>query len=264
LKIASLFIQKYGKTSWEEFKEFATRFQTKNQIFFNNNELLYIALAVRGSLIPSNEFERLEYLGDSILQALIGSLLFEKFPSFPPEKLTRLRSILVRNKNLAIIGRKMGMGEIGNILNMGLLNDNQIADMFEAVVGALFIDRDDFEAVKKDLCMFFAVENKVQEIESSPWGDKDPKSFLYEILQKKYKNNFSVEYTSINLGTENIPLYQVTLVVRQKDTEEIIDYTVGKFAKKLKDAQKHAAESLLLKWFYPNTNIKKLDLLKYS
>lgn len=159
---------------------------------FKNPQLLTQALTHRSYLNEepgTNESnERLEFLGDSVLSILVSTELFKRFPSFPEGKLTNLRSMLVRAQTLSKIAGLLGLGEFllmsrGEQSCGGRQNGSILADTFEAVLGAIYLDHG-LETAKT-----FLVKNLFPLIEELA-SDKtfyDFKSRLQEIIQEKDK-----------------------------------------------------------------------------
>lgn len=117
---------------------------------FDDDSLLLQALCHRSyaneqglPLIDSNE--RLEFLGDSVIELAVTHLLFEDFPESAEGELTKLRAPLVRGKALARAAERMGLGDYlllgkGEEQTGGRKKQSILADTFEAVVGALYLD----------------------------------------------------------------------------------------------------------------------------
>jgi len=129
--------------------------------------------------------ERLEFLGDAILEFVITETLFSKFPKHQEGYLTALRSSLVNTQNLANLAIKL---DIGNALYLskgeeeggGRENPSLLADTTEAIIGALFIDSG------MNTVSNFIKEYLVTEIPYKVAGPlKDPKSRLQEYVQSK-------------------------------------------------------------------------------
>jgi ribonuclease-3 len=129
--------------------------------------------------------ERLEFLGDAILEFIVSKEIYLTFPEKEEGYLTALRSNLVNTKNLAHIANKLGIGEKiylsrGEEEGGGRKNSSLLADTLEAVIGALFLDQGMdtvYEFVKKHLL------SEVPEKISKPL--KDAKSRLQEYVQSK-------------------------------------------------------------------------------
>ncbi len=128
------------------------------QILPNNKDLFYLACIHRSVLneaavgyIESNE--RLEYLGDAVLELVITEALFQEFHDKAEGQLTDIRSALVRGRNLAEIAAKLHFSEAiqlsrGEAIAFGHDNPYILANTFEALIGALYLDQG-FESSKE-------------------------------------------------------------------------------------------------------------------
>ena len=110
---------------------------------FGAPALLRTALTHRSAGRDNNE--RLEFLGDSVLSAVVSRALYERFPRAPEGVLTRLRAELVREGTLAAIARELDLGQQmtlgqGELRSGGFRRDSILADAFEALVGAIYLD----------------------------------------------------------------------------------------------------------------------------
>ncbi len=92
---------------------------------------------------PEENNERLEFLGDAILGAIIGDYLFQKYPTKPEGYLTDMRSKIVNRKSLNEIGKKIGLPEVMkfNEKDYFLRNSPIFGNAFEALVGAIYLDK---------------------------------------------------------------------------------------------------------------------------
>jgi ribonuclease-3 len=116
---------------------------------FSNLSLLTRALTHR-SYVNENpksteDNERLEFLGDAVLDFIVGAWVYHRFPEMPEGELTRIRSALVRNDQLAKFARMLNLGAAfrlgrGESMSGGHYRDGLLGSLFEAVVGALYID----------------------------------------------------------------------------------------------------------------------------
>lgn len=129
--------------------------------------------------------ERLEFLGDAVVEFVVSEKLFERLPDKNEGYLTALRANLVNTKNLSEIAKKLEIGkEIflskGESDGGGRTNHSLLADTVEAIIGAIFID----QGIKKasDFIGEHILSN-VEEILAKPL--KDPKSRLQELIQSK-------------------------------------------------------------------------------
>ena len=149
---------------------------------FTDSRLFARALTHRSAGADHNE--RLEYLGDAILGFLVAEHLLNACPDAPEGKLTRLRARIVRRESLAATARALGVGDAlhlgpGEQKNGGRERDSILADAFEAVVGALYIDSD--LATCRDRVL--AVLGDRLEAAALDDGRKDAKTRLQEFLQ---------------------------------------------------------------------------------
>lgn len=149
---------------------------------FNNTALLENAVTHR-SYHPDHN-ERLEFLGDAILDLVIAHALFQKFPQATEGELTRLRANLVNKTTLATLARELKLGDYlllgrGEIKSGGASRDSLLANVVEALLGAIYIDSD-FNTCQRLIQTIYA--SRLQQI-ASPTPYKDPKTQLQEHLQ---------------------------------------------------------------------------------
>ena len=148
---------------------------------FRNPDLLRQALTHRSHSTPHNE--RLEFLGDGVLNCVIASLLYERFPNLPEGHLSRLRANLVNQECLSRIaltldlGNELRLGE-GELKSGGFRRPSIRADALEAVTGAVFLDGG-YESAASVLTRIF--EPLLTELDPNTLG-KDPKTLLQELL----------------------------------------------------------------------------------
>ncbi len=130
------------------------------------------------------DYQRLEFLGDAVLQLIVTDRLFRLFPTMPEGRLTKLRTRLVSRDALAHHAEIIGLGAFllmgrGEEATGGRNRASTLADGFESILGAIYIDSGLEEARKVVLEQF---EQAFQDIHSSPVED-NPKGKLQEILQ---------------------------------------------------------------------------------
>jgi len=149
---------------------------------FSDPEILRRALTHR-SFGPAHN-ERLEYLGDSVLNCVVALELYHKFPALPEGELSRLRANLVNQQSLAAIaqqfdfGARLRLGE-GEVRSGGGRRPSILADAVEAVVGAAFLDGG-FAAARNVVQALLGAA--LEAIDPAVSG-KDPKTLLQEHLQ---------------------------------------------------------------------------------
>lgn len=147
---------------------------------FRNPDLATLALTHRSAGRPNNE--RLEFLGDALLGVTVAELLFEAHPNASEGELSRLRAQLVNGQALAVIARELELGDIlklgpGELKSGGYRRDSILADAFEALVAAVYLD-DGYDACRQVVRRLFMP--RVAEIKRS---SKDAKTRLQEWLQ---------------------------------------------------------------------------------
>ena len=154
---------------------------------FNEPALLRQALTHRSANGRNNE--RLEFLGDAVLDFVISKALFDARPEAPEGDLSKLRSSLVKDTTLATIARELGLGEHlvlgeGERKSGGHRRESILADALEAIFGAAFLDSG-FDASRDMIRSVYA-----SRLESLPHVDdlRDPKTRLQEWLQSRKMN----------------------------------------------------------------------------
>jgi ribonuclease-3 len=151
---------------------------------FRNAELLRQALTHRSFGVPHNE--RLEFLGDGVLNCVVAATLFERFPQLPEGDLSRLRASLVNQQTLYEIAQHSGLGgEMllgeGELKSGGAQRPSILADALEALIGAAFLDGG-FAAAQAMVLHLF--ERQLREADPQTIG-KDAKTLLQEFLQAR-------------------------------------------------------------------------------
>ncbi len=151
---------------------------------FNDPELLRRALTHRSHGAAHNE--RLEFLGDSVVNFAVALELYHKFPRLTEGELSRLRASLVNQQSLAAIAQQFAFGEQlhlgeGELKSGGARRPSILADAVEAVIGAAFLDGG-FDAARKVVrTLFGSVLDTIDPATSA----KDPKTLLQEYLQAR-------------------------------------------------------------------------------
>ncbi len=167
-------------------------FQTENGLHFSDQALLLQALTHRSYVNEHDEAdlsdnERLEFLGDAVLDFISGEMLYRRFPEMPEGDLTRLRAALVRTESLAAlaldcrIGEALRMGK-GEEKGGGRERPNNLCGAFEAVIGAYYIDQG------LDAVVTFMMPKLLERLKQvfAESLDKDARSSLQEISQARY------------------------------------------------------------------------------
>lgn len=151
---------------------------------FKDQGLLQLALTHRS--FSANNNERLEFLGDGVLNFIVAHQLYHRFPKLPEGDLSRLRAQLVKESSLSEIAMELHVGEAlrlgeGEVKSAGRRRPSILADAVEALVGAVYLDGGFVAAEAVVLKLYL---NKFKTIDPKVI-DKDAKSQLQEYLQSK-------------------------------------------------------------------------------
>jgi ribonuclease-3 len=157
---------------------------------FRQESLLRVALThpsvahEKGTAVEHNQ--RLEFLGDAVLQLALTRELYEKFPAFDEGPLTKARAKLVNRRTLAVHGRDITLGDHlilsrGEESHGGRERSSALADAFESVIGAIFLDGG-YDAAREFILREFSPT--LGEIGAPP-SLENPKGELQELLQAK-------------------------------------------------------------------------------
>lgn len=161
------------------------KFQSIIRCHFNDENLLNQALTHR-SVHRSNNNERLEFLGDSVLSIVISEFIYNDLKTATEGELSRIRSSLVKEEALAKVARDINLGDYihlgaGELKSGGFRRDSILSDAMEAVLGAVYLDQG-FEQAKQTT--LFLYQDYLVNL-PSPTSLKDPKTRLQEWLQSK-------------------------------------------------------------------------------
>lgn len=204
---------------------------------FKNKKLLKQALT--HCSVGSSNYERLEFLGDSVLSFVIANEFFYKFPLLTEGELSRLRSFLVKGEMLAEVAKELDLGNFlflgqGELKSGGFRRASILADSLEALFAAIFLDSSVLEAQRVILTLF---RSRLESADLS-YFLKDAKTQLQEFLQA---NKYALpEYTLNKVeGDEHDQTFYVTCSV-----QGITKIAYGKGSNRRK-AEQIAAKSLL-------------------
>ncbi len=161
-----------------------TELARKLNYTFKDESLAELAVTHRSHGKRNNE--RLEFLGDSILNFVIAEALFKRFPEAKEGQLSRLRAQLVKGETLAEIAREMKLGDYlklgsGELKSGGFRRDSILADAVEAIIGAIYLDSD------MDVCRGYVLRWYKERLEQTNLQNtqKDSKTRLQEFLQSR-------------------------------------------------------------------------------
>ncbi len=192
----------------------------------------------RGEKLDS--YERLEFLGDSVLNLATTAFLFKKFPNKNEGDLTRIRAQLVCETTLAKVSRNLNLGSAiylgrGEKMSGGSDKEAILADVFESVLAAIYFEHG------YNKCVEFLNVTLFKEVNEEHFLDgTDYKTQLQELVQGGTKR--SVTYKIVD---ESGPSHEPTFkAVAQMDGEIVLGEGVGKSKK---DAEQQAAKQALLK-----------------
>jgi len=151
---------------------------------FNSPERLLLALTHRSHGNRNNE--RLEFLGDSIVNMVIAEYLYRNFEKAREGQLSRLRARMVKGTTLAEIGREFELGRYlrlgsGELKSGGYRRDSILADAVESIIGAIYLDSD-FYTCREQVLRWFEERLKKLDLQDT---QKDPKTRLQEYLQSR-------------------------------------------------------------------------------
>ncbi|KNF08778.1 ribonuclease 3 [Gottschalkia purinilytica] len=230
----------------EERMNFLQEIQSKIGYKFKDIELLNWALTHSSY---ANEHkkqkivynERLEFLGDSILGLIVSEYIFIKYPNYPEGDLTKLRATVVCEPSLSFIGRKINLGKYlllgkGEEATGGRERVSILADAFEALIGAIYLDG------KLKNAKEFTLKYLSPVIENAVNGGElfiDYKTQLQEMLQKKSK--CKIEYKVVlEEGPDHNKIFHTEVSIENK----ILGKGIGKSKK---EAEQNAAKIALTK-----------------
>ena len=179
-------------------------------LFYFKKALSHKSIAIHNDVLESNE--RLEFLGDAILDAVIAEYLYEKYPGDDEGYLTKLKSKIVNRKTLSEIAEKMGIRQHLNYSTVRTINISSVeGNAFEALMGAIYLDAG-YEQVKKSvrnhvLRKFVGVDQLLEE-------EIDFKSRLIIWCQKKkLALSFVILSESNHRGISN---YEMQAIISEK------------------------------------------------
>ncbi len=239
----------------ENFMKLQNEFEETIGYHFADSKLLEQALthssyANERHLAKLSDNERLEFLGDAVLEIVTSEFLFEKYPKCPEGELTRMRASLVCEPTLAFCTRDLNLGQYlflgkGEELTGGRTRKSVLSDALEAVIGAIYLDGG-FASAKEFIHRF--VLNDI--------GHKklfyDSKTILQELVQGKFSKKVTYRLLSVD-GPDHDKKYNVEALVGEQA------YGKGS-ARTKKGAEQEAAYETLLQL----KKEKNIDFPQYS
>jgi len=206
---------------------------------FRQPALLQQALRHRSAGAPHNE--RLEFLGDSLVNLMVAESLFSHWPKADEGALTRARANLVRESSLATIARQLDIGEkielgSGEMKTGGHRRDSILADTLEAIVAAIYLDSD-FETCRSTILPWF--EQQIRDIQPGK-VEKDAKTRLQEWLQSKQLARPDYQLIE-SLGEDHARIFIVSCSIPSLELQEQAE------GSSLRLAEMAAAEKIMFK-----------------
>lgn len=183
---------------------------------FSDTGLLQAAITHRSGGKMNNE--RLEFLGDSIINFVIASELYERFPKAREGELTRMRAGLVKGETLAQLARDLQIGDfltlgIGEKKSGGFERESILADAMEAITGAIFLDSS-IENCHHLLLGWF--QERLQKLVPGDPIQKDPKTQLQELMQGQHLPLPEYQILQVK-GDPHDPIFEVQCFVTLLD-----------------------------------------------
>lgn len=234
----------------------AEDFAKSINIQFNNPELIFKALVHRSFVNETNEEinhnERLEFLGDAVLELIITEYLFEKYPKRKEGELTSFRAALVRTESLAETSVTLNVGEYlfiskGEDLTGGRTKPYILANTYEAILGAIYLDQG-YEKARE-----FVYSNLIYKIDKiiEYRLDIDNKSKLQELSQEQLGITPIYELLKSS-GPDHNKTFEMKVLIGENE------FGIGK-GKNKQNAEQNAAKLALENW---QSNLQKYKLNK--
>ncbi|MBR6012297.1 MAG: ribonuclease III [Selenomonadaceae bacterium] len=180
-----------------------------------NNALTHTSYAnEKGKIFDNNE--RLEFLGDAVLELASSTYLFEKFPNMPEGELTKTRASIVCQQTLAELAERLELGKMlllghGEDASGGRTRTTNLEDTFEAIIGAIYLDSG-WETAKN-----YVIRQLTPEFEKIGTGinPKDSKSQLQEIVQRNPSSK--IEYVELSAtGPDHMKVFEYAVKIDDK------------------------------------------------
>lgn len=183
---------------------------------FRDVRLLTEAMMHRSFAAENNlkfDNQRQEFLGDAVLQIILTDYVFRKYPEFAEGLLTKIRSSMADELSFARLARKISLGEFimlgkGEIENNGAERNSILADAFEAVMGAIYLDSD-LETVRG---IFLKLIEETYPDPAALLESNNPKGMLQEYCQHRF--GVSPFYTTLSVtGEDHDPVFNIQVSI---------------------------------------------------
>ena len=216
----------------------------KLNYYFNDRNLLKNALLHKSLGNERKEYknqnnERLELLGDAVLDLIVAEYLYKNYKSASEGTIAKLKAMIVSEPILAKISRQIGVGKFlmlsrGEVMSGGRNRESILADSFEAILGAVYIDSNLDEA------RVFALSHIKQYIDHIEENEDilDFKSILQEYVQKEFRTVPTYELVA-ERGTDHMKEFEIQVIVG--------NYKEKAVARNKKKAEQLSAKALCIK-----------------
>lgn len=203
---------------------------------FQAPELLYAAMThSSGAATPLTSNERLEFLGDAILGALIVEILYHRCPTAMEGEMTQIKSAVVSRASCARISKQQGLGKflfLGKGMELAKrLPDSLLANVQEAVIGAVFLDGG-MQAAREYVAEFF--ENEIQQNISGDAG-KNYKTLLQQYVQQHHRQTPAYQVKD-ERGPDHSKCFKISVRVGKKNYQSA-------WGRNKKEAEQRAAHN---------------------
>ena len=181
------------------------------------------------------DYERLEFLGDSLLEAITSKFLYDNFDKYKEGKLSKIRAQLVSEDSLYRVIKELGLDRyilVGGSIDSKNISKSIVADIFESIVAAIYLDSG-FDNAQK-----FVYDNLIistSHVDDVVYQMQDYKTMLQERLQALGKH---VEYVAMDESKDGRPQFRVEAYIDGKKTTEAV-------GKSKKSAEKLCAKNIL-------------------
>jgi len=193
--------------------EIALGFSFKNPNLLHQS-LVHLSYCNENGLDSTDSYERLEFLGDAVLELAISTELYSRFPDADEGELTKTRSSLVRGETLAQIARRINLGSylfVGNGVEItnGRDQNSVLAAAFEALIAAVYIDQGN-EFTRNLILELFSDRLALTKQTGGP--PENPKSLLQELVQGQGLNPPTYNLVSSE-GPDHGPIFTVDVLI---------------------------------------------------
>ena len=214
------------KTSPNEIRdEFARRMNLAIECRFLSTERLFQIFSHKSFIHENPKFEvdneRLEFIGDAVLDLIIGEMIFKRYPEKSEGELSKLRSSLVNEKSLAMISEKLNIGAFvllgkGELKLSGFEKTSILSDTFEALLGGIHIDHGYLKVFEffSNLMVYLNEQHHIDFLDAESLENFDAKTKLQELTMKECKEvpRYEVE----ELKNDNETQFEVKMFLKTK------------------------------------------------